>query len=153
LKEIGNGSRRPVFPAYKVLPKTTLYAIDEHNYLSLFHLKRETKNIRQAYLDEWLYYALKSPLWAQRVETCGGCTIQEDIKMVEFATEEGMETFYENFGYEPDEQSTETQNKCIQPIIKARTWESFYREQKGRGIIEMDKTLLTGLDKIHLIHL
>jgi hypothetical protein len=151
LKERGNGSKRPVLPAYQVLRKSALYSIDEHNYLSLFHLKRDIEDIRHAYLNEWLYYAHFSPLWRKRIEQFKG-EVFHDCKTVDFPTADALETFYEHYNYEPDEQSAIIQDKCIQQIKQERTWFSFYQEQKGRGIIKMDKSILLRLDKIQLLY-
>jgi len=149
LKERGNGSKRAVLPAYQILPKTALYSIDEDNYLSLFRLKRDSKDIRKAYLESWLYYSRLSPVWKKRIEEHGGGTPCHDVRMIDFTTgDDGIETFHENYGYEPDEQSVQTQNKSIQPIKTVRTWHSFYQEQKGRGVIELQPTVFESLGKI-----
>lgn len=149
LKEKGGGSKSPVLPAYQVLRKSMLYSIDDHNYLSLFQLKRDVMNIRQAYLTDWLYYAHFSPLWKKRIQQFRGEVFHENA-MIEFPTLDEMESFYENYNYEPDEQPVLIQNKCIQPIKQVRTWGSFYKEQKGRGIIEINEMFLSQLEKIQL---
>jgi hypothetical protein len=148
LKERGNGSKRAVLPAYQVLPKTALYSIDEDNYLSLFRLKRDRKDIREAYLKDWLYYSHLSPVWKKRIEENGGATACHDVRMIEFTMDDGFENFYENYGYEPDEQSVQTQNKSIQPIKTVRTWQTFYNQQKGRGVIELQPEVFESLGKI-----
>ena len=72
LAEKGNGQKTPILPAYKVLSVSTLYFIDEENYLSLFHLKRDKQNIVQAYKENWLFHSSYSPLWRERIiEHCG----------------------------------------------------------------------------------
>jgi hypothetical protein len=53
--------------------------------------------------SNWLHYCIKTPLWQQRIQTYGG-----NIKVdgtVTFDTEENEESFYDIYGYEPDEQS------------------------------------------------
>ena len=58
---------RPILPADKILSLATIYYIDQYNYLSLFHLKREKNNIITMYREKWLYYASFSPLWSERI--------------------------------------------------------------------------------------
>jgi len=141
----------PILPAYKILPLATIYYIDQYNYLSLFHLKREKNNIITVYRDKWLYYASFSPLWKERIVRHKGI-IDEKTQTVTFEEEENSDdneqAFYNEFGYEPDEQKIETQNKTIQEIKNERTWASFYSEHKTNGILELDDDILNDIDKI-----
>ena len=149
LKEevVGNGSKRSVLPAYKILPLSTMYSIDEHSYLSLFQLKREKMNIRDAYLDNWLFYASFSPIWRKRILDAGG-VIDEINKLVTFSSDDTLEEFYEKYGYEPDEQKKEMQNKTIQEIRKERSWRDIYKQHKNRGVIEIEEMYFDNLEKI-----
>jgi hypothetical protein len=143
----------PILPAYKILPLATIYYIDQYNYLSLFHLKREKYNIITAYRDKWLYYASFSPLWKERIVRHKG-VIDEKTQTVIFEEkeqeniDENEQAFYNEFGYEPDEQKIETQNKTIQEIKSERTWASFYSEHKINGILELDDDILNDLSKV-----
>jgi len=143
----------PVLPAYKILPLATIYYIDQYNYLSLFYLKREKYNIITAYRDKWLYYASFSPLWKERIVRHKG-VIDEKTQTVIFEEkeqeniDENEQAFYNEFGYEPDEQKIETQNKTIQEIKSERTWASFYSEHKINGILELDDDILNDLSKV-----
>ena len=147
LKEVGNGCKRSVLPAYKILPLSTMYSIDEHSYLSLFQLKRENMNIRDAYLDNWLFYASFSPMWRKRILDGGGA-IDEINKLVKFSSDDLLEDFYEKYGYEPDEQKKEIQNKTIQEIRKERTWYDIYKQHKNRGVIDIEEMYFENIDKI-----
>ena len=60
----------------------------------------------------WLYYASKSPLWQTRIASYGG-TINDTTYNVDFACDDQEEKFYEKYGYEPDEQPIEIQEKCL----------------------------------------
>jgi hypothetical protein len=143
----------PILPAYKILPLATIYYIDQYNYLSLFYLKREKYNIITAYRDKWLYYASFSPLWKERIVRHKG-VIDEKTQTVIFEEkeqeniDENEQAFYNEFGYEPDEQKIETQNKTIQEIKSERTWSLFYDEHKNNGILELDDDILNDLSKV-----
>ena len=138
---------------YKILPLASIYYIDQYNYLSLFHLKREQNNIKNIYRDKWLYYASFSPLWKERILKHNG-DIDEQNKTIIFKDnlELNEETFYDEFGYEPDEQKMETQCKTLQEIKKERTWVSFYNEHKKNDIIEIDHEILNDIDKVTYIY-
>jgi hypothetical protein len=147
LTEKGNGKKTPILPAYKVLSVSTLYFIDEENYLSLFSLKRDKQNIVHAYKEKWLFHASFSPLWRDRIiENCG--IIDTKKQIVEFANDDFEETFYERYGYEPDEQKPEIQCKTIQKILHKRNWYDFYIQHMNRGLIDIDKMYFDNIKKI-----
>ena len=130
----------------KILRLAKIYAIDSYNYLSLFDLKRETQDIKTAYYYNWLYYASFSPLWRTRILKHNG-VIDTENKKVEF-DDDDIDEFYDNYGYEPDEQSTEVENKTIQEIKKERNWLSFYKEHNINGVVEIEDDILSSIDKI-----
>ena len=130
----------------KILPLAKIYAIDSDNYLSLFDLKRETQDIKTAYYYDWLYYASYSPLWKSRILKHKGVIDQKNHK-VEF-DDDDIDEFYDNYGYEPDEQSKEVENKTIQDIRSERNWLSFYKEHNINGVVEIEDDILSSIDKI-----
>jgi len=68
---------------------------------------RLTAAEREAYLGtNWLYYCAKTPIWENRIREYRG-TILEGNGEVTFNTDEDLEAFYDKWGLEPDEQSTE----------------------------------------------
>ena len=137
---------------YKILPLASIYYIDKYNYLSLFHLKREQNDIKNIYRDKWLYHASFSPLWKERILKHNGY-INENNKSVVFdESEDFEEAFYDEFGYEPDEQKMETQCKSIQEIKKERTWVSFYNEHKKNDIIDICDDILNDMDKVSYMY-
>jgi len=143
----------PILPAYKILPLATVYYIDNYNYLSLFHLQREKLDIKIAYREYWLYYASFSPLWKERIVKHNGF-IDETNKKIMFTenetknSDDNEEAFYNEFGYEPDEQKIETQNKTTQEIKSERSWSSFYSEHKNSGLFTVDDDILNDLIKV-----
>ena len=130
----------------KILRLAKIYAIDSNNYLSLFDLKREKQDIKTAYYYDWLYYASYSPLWKSRILKHNG-VIDAKNKKVEF-DDDDIDEFYDNYGYEPDEQSTEIENKTIQDIRSERNWLSFYKEHNINGVVEIEDDILSSIDKI-----
>jgi hypothetical protein len=73
-------------------------------------------------------------------------------KSKENLNEDDEELFYNEFGYEPDEQKLEVQQKVIQPIKKERSWVSFYEEYKNNciiinDIIDIENAYLKNIDK------
>jgi len=130
----------------KLLKKVYEHGIDTENYLSLFSCKRDA-TLREKYFYQWEYYASFSPLWAERIQRYHG-NINHDTKKIEFEDEDEEEEFYDHFNYEPDEQSLETQNKSIQPIVSKRTWVEFYEEYKHNGLFEPDTEYLEEFDTV-----
>ena len=130
--------------SYKILPMALLYFIDEEDYLSLFKLSRGL-NITNEYHYNWLYYASFTPLWSERILKYNGI-IDHTKKSVEFEND-NLELFYNCFGYEPDEQKKQIQDKNIQKINKKRDWFSFYYKHNENSIISIDE-YLTSLEEV-----
>ena len=151
LKAKGNGLLVPILPAYKILPLAAIHYIDKENYLSLFKLKRDTIDITNAYNYQWLYHASYSPLWKKRIESFHGI-IDKTNKTVTFDeigdSDDNLQAFYNEFGYEPDEQKTDIQIRTIQEIKPIRDWSTFYKDHNNLGIVEMEEEILKMFDKI-----
>lgn len=71
----------------------------------------------------WEYYAMGSPLWLKRLVVAGG-SINQQMKKIEFATEEAKEAFYQLYAYELDELPQEVQAMSLKPLIKHTFWEN-----------------------------
>ena len=127
--------------ARDILPIACMYNIDEHQCLSLFTTNRN--NLQEMYWYHWVYYASFSPIWLDRITKHKGVLNHID-KKVEFIDDDHMEEFYDQFGYEPDEQKRETQEKNIQPIKNIRTWSSFYEEFKHNSLLQAETTTKCG---------
>lgn len=114
------------FYPYKILPIVTKCGIDSESMLQLFHLSRDTcKNLKKFYHFNWLYYALETPIWSNRIQEFDG-TPNHEKKCIDFEDEDDEEDFYDHFNYEPDEQKLITQNKNIGAISKLNTWKSVF---------------------------
>jgi hypothetical protein len=131
--------------ARKVLPTMAKHTIDPENYLSLFRLPRDSADIKDAYLNNWLYHASFTPLWAQRIRDHNG-TVKE--QSVVFATDDDMEEFYEKYGLEPDEQKAEVQQKSIRVLDQKRTWLEFYKQHNKNSVITGVDEYVTEMDKL-----
>ena len=131
---------------YKILELVTKHGIDEHNYLSLFNLKRDREDIVGAYRNYWLSCAARSPVWLSRIHDYGGSVTEAG--MVVFNDEEKEEDFANKYNLEPDEQKLETQNKTTQYIKKERTWARFCKEHNAKGLVTFDEDILADLIKV-----
>jgi len=71
---------------------------------------------KNEYLDDfyknWLFYACRTPIWKNRLLQYGG-KVDLQSKFVLFERTEDMESFYELYGFEPDEQPTEVITRII----------------------------------------
>jgi len=142
--------------SYKILKFARIFAIDDLNSLSLFHLKREKTNIREAFLNDWLFYASKSPVWFKRIHDFKGKVMEEEKKVVFSEVgedEELLQSFYDHYGYEPDEQKKEIQDKSISLNINTnkKTWLLVFKECGFKNsFIEIDNEYLEQLEKVVL---
>jgi hypothetical protein len=80
---------------------------------------------------------------------CNG-VIDAKNQKVDF-DDDDIDEFYDNYGYEPDEQTIEVENKTIQDIRKERNWLSFYKEHNINGVVEIEDDILSSIDKITYI--
>jgi hypothetical protein len=135
-------------PAYKILPLVTLYSINESTFLSLFEFQRELKTTkREAYLKNWLYHASQSPIWMERIHRYKG-EIQNN-KIV-FEDEDKEEEFYQNYGYEPDEQKKEVQERSIKENSKnsATSIQTFYQTFSQKRFFDLEEEYLSNLSTV-----
>ena len=133
--------RCPILPARKILELTRKGCIDEEGYLSLFDLKRDHNDIKEAFHFNWEYYASLSPIWAKRISSHNGI-INHINKTVKFDEEgEDHDSFYDNFGYEPDEQQLLVQNMSIGRSNKTKSWVDFHKEFNKNRIIKTNKSI------------
>jgi hypothetical protein len=93
---------------------------------------------KSAYLYYWEYYANKTPFWNKIFK-------EYDVKFVKkepnFPNDDMLEKFYDVYGFEPDEQSTETQQKSIKSINSTSIVDCF-----NRYGVSID------IDPSHLLH-
>ena len=96
--------------------KTYRYYYTSTN-IGCFDLYRYRNNDLQFILDNWDYYCFKTPLWNDIIKKYNGK--QKSLKKtLKFSTAENCEDFYNKYGYEPDEQDKETQQKSLINIEK-----------------------------------
>ena len=108
---------------YRTLQHKRLYSIDP--ICSSFHLLREdVENINECYRYHWEYYAYLSPIRTERFNMYH-ITIDPDKKKIIFHDDDELEEFYSQYGYEPDEQSYETENKRM-VHISDNNWKHWY---------------------------
>jgi hypothetical protein len=93
-------------PPYKVLKTAAKYKIRPTNR------QISKKELLDIYHDKWLYYAAHSPIWKARLDLYNG-TKNHITKHIDFDTDANLEAFFEEYGYEPDEQSKEVQEQSM----------------------------------------
>jgi hypothetical protein len=95
----------------KVLSKVCRFPI-RHQVLQLFQTDVPEDRIGIYHGSEkWLEYAAKSPVWEKRIREHGGI-VNEDGHLF-FPTDDEKESFYELWGYEPEEQTKEIQEQYM----------------------------------------
>jgi len=104
---------------HQIMPLAITNSTNESKWFSSCSLDRKSipqEKMREMYHDQWLYYASFSPIWRERIQQRNG-TINHETKRVEFNEEnDDFDNFHNSFGYEPDEQKKEIQEKNI-PIL------------------------------------
>jgi hypothetical protein len=143
---------------YKVLNVARICGIDDLKHLSLFRLERDTliikdnqpntNKLKDMYFKNWLYHASFSPVWLNRIRKYRGYVDYTKI-CVEFVDEDLMQLFYLKYGYEPDEQSQNTTDKCLK-LNDGINWQSFHDKFKANSLFVVDEELIEELnnDKI-----
>jgi hypothetical protein len=108
---------------YKTLEVKRLYTIDP--ICASFKLLRENvQDMNTCYWYHWEYYANTCPLWAERFNQYN-ITIDDESAKITFNDDDQMEDFYSKYGYEPDEQSNETESKRIIKM-DSHNWKKWY---------------------------
>jgi hypothetical protein len=103
-------------PARKILQQACLYSTRK-NMMELFHCNHQSVDIAQLFefhrIDHhWVYFASFSPIWEKRIIDYNG-TIDHETYRVDFSDDDSLEEFYEEYGYEPDEQCREVSEKFM----------------------------------------
>jgi len=105
-----------VAPPRKTLPTKRLYTISP--LVRCFKLLQDAECAERSISPQellwyhWEFFALRSPLWAKRFAACGGTADEEGMGIV-FPDDDSEERFYEEYNYEPDEQSKEVQQRGL----------------------------------------
>ena len=95
-------------PSYRILSSACRYPI-RSNISRLFEFELSYDIMHEYYVKHWLYYASRSPIWEDRLvgELC------HETKQVTFPNEDAEENFYDQWAYNPDEQSIDVKMRCI----------------------------------------
>jgi hypothetical protein len=139
---------------YNVLDRSCICGIDDLKHLSLFKLKRNKYNLNEAYLYKWEYHASFAPIWSHRIKQFGGYPdhMKQQVIFKEEPNDDLMQEFYELYGFEPDEQTLETQNKNIMKIEKIYNWKWFNEQYKKNGLFYVYEEELEEFDVDGLIY-
>ena len=105
-----DGKEENISYIYKTLSKRRIYGISKN--IGCFSLSRQNKDIDHIFWYHWEYYAYKSPLWKSRFDKYD-IKVNNKKQTIDFKDEDEYEEFYEEYGYEPDEQSCDVQEKSI----------------------------------------
>jgi len=129
-----NGKYEDVSYVYKTLKKHRLYGISPN--IGCFKLEREGKDLNHCFWYHWEYYAYKSPIWKERFDKYK-IKVSDKKQLIEFEDDDELEKFYEEYGYEPDEQSEEIQQKSSIEINRTnlKLWvNSIFKKQLIKNI-------------------
>jgi hypothetical protein len=107
----------------KTLEYKRAYAI--HPMCSSFKLLRDSfENINNEFWYHWEYHAYLTPIWYERFNKYD-IIVDSEKKRIQFIDDDELEDFYSQYGYYPDEQSTETQNKALSLMVDIN-WKDWY---------------------------
>ena len=91
-------------------------------------------------LDNWLYFASFSPIWKLRIEKYKGIQ-NHQTNTIDFE-ENDEEEFYENYGYEPDEQPIEVLEKILYINPKPQLFWTDFCDKYGKDSILSEVVIL-----------
>lgn len=122
----GEDDKKTIIKPYQKLKTNRLYqneqTIGSFN-LSRFHL---TKDYKEIYRHNWEYFACRSKIWRERLKKFDFEENHEKLKIIfkDDPEDYKYEEFYEQYGYEPDEQLLEVQEKstCEIPKMEYKVW-------------------------------
>jgi hypothetical protein len=104
---------------YRILRLACEYST-EKNYLGFYGIKILEKYLQIKYTREqlikifryhWEYYSYNTPVWKERIQNSRG-VLEHKNKRVLFSKEDFQDEFYDNYGYEPDEQNLAVLHYC-----------------------------------------
>lgn len=102
-------------PARKILQEACLYSTCK-NMIELFHCNHnsvDTTKLCEYHRSDhhWVYFASFSPIWNKRIVDYNGI-IDHETYRVDF-NDDDLEEFYEEYGYDPDEQDRKVSEKFM----------------------------------------
>jgi hypothetical protein len=141
--------------SYRILQHACEYNIQNVKMLNLFHLNRykytNNNELTSMYYYKWIYHASFSPIWHERIKKYYGFIDYINMNVC-FNNDDCLEEFYNIYGYEPDEQQLEIQNKNIGSINCNYNWFDFYKLYKNNGIIVISDDELDELNAEPLVY-
>ena len=140
---------------YQILYNECICKIDKFKMLSLFNLNRlkySKEQLYNMYNHDWLYNASFSPIWSKRLNLYRGYP-NHIKKKVDFINDDYLESFHNEFGYEPDEQPLGVKLKSLMPIDKQFGWKKFYELFRNVHLIDILEEELEELDTEPLVYL
>ena len=96
---------------YRILPAVCKYWLLEPPENPTI-LPEDKVNELRDFIDHWLFYASRTPVWAHRIHQYQG-KVETESKTVIFETDDLAEEFYAKYGYEPEEQCIEVQRRLL----------------------------------------
>jgi hypothetical protein len=101
-------------PARHILKQVCVYETvksrDVATHFNYLHRFLSDADVAKCYREKWLYYG--APIWQDRIREYGG-VCDDRTQTVQFADDVKADAFYEEYEYEPDEQSADVQSKSI----------------------------------------
>ena len=104
-------------------------------------------NMKKIISYHWEFYAYECPLWKGRFNEYN-ITVDQDNHKIVFHNDDELESFYSQFGYYPDEQTSETLNKGLDLAVPDNTkdnsitiggWKDWYDDLfTDKSIFEFD---------------
>ena len=107
---------------YAVYPKCMSF-----NLMRTVFSNHDNQDIARILWHNWEFYAYECPLWNSRFNKYS-ITLDANNTKIIFNNDEELELFHSQFGYEPDEQSTDTQNKGLLLDYNSTMWRDWYDE-------------------------
>jgi len=100
---------------YKIFQNKRLYSISDN--IGCFNLQRDKYDLNNIFWYHWEYFAYKSPIWKKRFDKYN-ININDKKQIIEFKNDDELEEFYQNYGFEPDEQNINIQEKSTKKVKK-----------------------------------
>jgi hypothetical protein len=72
---------------------------------------------------------------------------------VQFINDEWLESFYDNFGYEPDEQPLWVKNRVLMDIENVNDWTHFETKHGTHNKVIIDRDILSELSIEKIVYL
>jgi hypothetical protein len=108
------------------------YNVNDFKMLDLFNFKSNKSNKVETYNQYWLYHAAFSPIWYDRIKAGRGY-VDYKTKQIDFIDDDYLESFYDQFNSDFDEQSMDIKERFIYKPCKWN-WTNFYEQFKTNGL-------------------